>query len=266
MLFDRDSLWVDGMELTLNSNSNNPENRWGSQWKEIWSAVCKILEDYIVSNQLHAWIFPLELGEVEELDYRLRIRLVAPNDFSKNWVLDQHKKVIESALGQVTGQACDLEVIVNEATTQIGVETRVEERTRANEVYEEEYVSSAGAVPIDVLKGVVIQTGNKVTSGDNFLDARYVFENYVVGASNQFAHASAIAVAEQPARQYNPLFIYSPPGLGKTHLLHAIGNHYLKNNANARVAYLSAEKFVNELIESLQHRKMSQFRMKYRDS
>jgi chromosomal replication initiator protein len=88
----------------------------------------------------------------------------------------------------------------------------------------------------------------------------------VVGASNQFAHASAIAVAEQPARQYNPLFLYSPPGLGKTHLLHAIGNHLIAHNPNARVAYLSAEKFVNEMIESLQHRRMPQFRSKYRDS
>jgi chromosomal replication initiator protein len=269
MLFDQDSLRVDGMELTSNSSSSGSgglENRWASQWKEIWPAVCKILEDYIVSNQLHAWIFPLELGEVEDQDHRLRIRLVAPNDFSKNWVLDQHKKVMESALGQVTGQACDLEVVVNEAATQVGKETRVEGPSRDSENYEEEYISSAGSVPADVLKGVVIQTGNRAASGDNYLDSRYVFENYVVGASNQFAHASAIAVAEQPARQYNPLFIYSPPGLGKTHLLHAIGNQYVKSNANARVAYLSAEKFVNELIESLQHRKMSQFRTKYRDS
>jgi chromosomal replication initiator protein len=73
-------------------------------------------------------------------------------------------------------------------------------------------------------------------------------------------------VAEQPARQYNPLFLYSPPGLGKTHLLHAIGNHLITMNPNARVAYLSAEKFVNELIDSLQHRRMPHFRAKYRDS
>ena len=98
------------------------------------------------------------------------------------------------------------------------------------------------------------------------LDPRYVFDSFVVGASNQFAHASAIAVAEAPGRQYNPLFIYSSPGLGKTHLLHAIGNHVIAKNPNARVAYLSAERFVNELIDSLQHKKMPGFRAKYRDS
>jgi len=97
-------------------------------------------------------------------------------------------------------------------------------------------------------------------------DPRYVFEGFVVGASNQFAHATAVAVSEQPGRQYNPLFLYSPPGLGKTHLLHAIGNRIIAHHPAARVAYLSAEKFVNELIDSLQHRRMPQFRAKYRDS
>jgi chromosomal replication initiator protein len=113
--------------------------------------------------------------------------------------------------------------------------------------------------------GVVIHGGSRGVH-ESGLDPRYVFDTFVVGASNQFAHASAVAVAEHPARQYNPLFLYSPPGLGKTHLLHAIGNHLLATKPNSRVAYLSAEKFVNELIESVQHRRMSQFRAKYRDS
>lgn len=97
-------------------------------------------------------------------------------------------------------------------------------------------------------------------------DPRYCFDNFVVGASNQFAFASAVAVAEQPAKQYNPLFLYSSPGLGKTHLLYAIGNHLLSKFPESRVAYLSAENFVNELIDSLQHRSMPEFRAKYRDS
>ncbi len=98
------------------------------------------------------------------------------------------------------------------------------------------------------------------------LDNRYVFETFVVGSSNQFAHASAIAVAEQPGKVYNPLFLYSPPGLGKTHLLHAIGNRLLARQPDAKVLYLSAERFVNELIDALQHRKMHDFRSRYRDS
>ena len=103
-------------------------------------------------------------------------------------------------------------------------------------------------------------------SFETSIDSRFTFDNFVVGASNQFAHASAISVSERPATQYNPLFIYSSPGLGKTHLLHAIGNYLLKKNPGFRVAYLSAESFVNELIESLQHQRMPKFRSKYRTS
>ena len=98
------------------------------------------------------------------------------------------------------------------------------------------------------------------------LNPIYTFDSFVVGNSNQFAHASAVAVAEHPAAQFNPLFLYSRPGLGKTHLLHAIGNRILEKNPMSKVAYLSAESFVIEMIDSLQHKKMAQFRAKYRDS
>ena len=98
------------------------------------------------------------------------------------------------------------------------------------------------------------------------LDPKHTFETFVVGASNQFAHAAARAVAEQPATQYNPLFLYSDAGLGKTHLLHAIGNYILRINPKAKICFISAEKFVNDLIESIHHGKMSQFRDRYRDS
>lgn len=98
------------------------------------------------------------------------------------------------------------------------------------------------------------------------VDPKHTFDTFVVGASNQFAHAAARAVAEQPATQYNPLFIYSDAGLGKTHLLHAIGNYVLRLNPKAKICYISAEKFVNDLIDSIHHGRMSQFRERYRDS
>src|SRR5205085_2018674 len=81
------------------------------------------------------------------------------------------------------------------------------------------------------------------------VDPKHTFETFVVGASNQFAHAAARAVAEQPATQYNPLFVYSSAGLGKTHLLHAIGNYMLRANPKAKICYISAEKFMNDVIE-----------------
>jgi chromosomal replication initiator protein len=104
------------------------------------------------------------------------------------------------------------------------------------------------------------------TNPFNQFDPKYTFETFVVGGSNQFAHASALAVSQKPALQYNPLFIYSPPGLGKTHLLHAIANAILAKYPNQRILYTTAERFMNDLIESIQYGKMPQFRTKYRDN
>lgn len=96
-------------------------------------------------------------------------------------------------------------------------------------------------------------------------DRKYTFNSFVVGPSNQFAHASAKAVSEAPGRAYNPLFIYSGVGLGKTHLVNAIGHHVQSKSPRARVAYLSSEQFTNELISHLSHKTMDAFRMKYRN-
>ncbi len=98
------------------------------------------------------------------------------------------------------------------------------------------------------------------------LNANLTFETFIVGSSNQFAHAACRSVTENPASQYNPLFLYSDAGLGKTHLLHAIGNAFKKRNPKARICYISAESFANDLIESLKAQKMPQFRQRYRDS
>ncbi len=98
------------------------------------------------------------------------------------------------------------------------------------------------------------------------LNKKYTFQSYVVGTSNQFAHAASAACAQQPGQVYNPLLIYGGVGLGKTHLLHAIGNEILQHNPSARVLYISSERFMNELIQAIRSGKTSEFRNKYRDS
>ncbi|MCB1009896.1 MAG: ATP-binding protein, partial [Acidobacteria bacterium] len=96
------------------------------------------------------------------------------------------------------------------------------------------------------------------------LNPKYTFETFVVGSSNQFAHAAARAVAESPSRSYNPLFLYGPVGLGKTHLLHAIGHQILAKHRDLKVQYLTAEQFVNQLINSLRFKSMPSFRERFR--
>lgn len=102
------------------------------------------------------------------------------------------------------------------------------------------------------------------SDGDSGLSTRNVFENFVVGSNNEFAHAASLAVAQSPARAYNPLFIYGGVGLGKTHLMQAIGNYVYRNNKDARVAYVSSEKFLNEFIDAIQNKNYVRFRKKYR--
>jgi chromosomal replication initiator protein len=269
------------------------------QWPELWEATCRLLEQTIVPSQLSAWVHPMEFIEFERTPQSIKIRMESPNDFSAQWVRDHYQKAIEGALTQVIGNACELILTVKEASKGAKIDifdlpsddSSVEDFRKGSSefnsvfrpVFQETREKGLSQIGSGHSAGVVIQTGSSGNGGYQLgvggglgmgnpggthdqPDSRYTFESFVVGASNQFAHASAVAVAEQPARQYNPLFLYSPPGLGKTHLLHAIGNRLIAHHPNARVAYLSAEKFVNELIDSLQHRRMSQFRSKYRDS
>ena len=221
-------------------------------WPEFWQAAYRLLEETEVEGLLKAWVQPLEIVEAEENEGRVKIQMAAPNEFSVDWVRAHFKKKIEAAFAQTTGKVCELILFKKEFSAQEGAalhETPTEESPE----------------PVIEAAGVVVGAKSRAIP-DWQLNPLYTFENFIVGASNQFAHAAAVAVGEQPGKQYNPLFLYSPPGLGKTHLLHAIGNHVLAKRPNARVAYLSAETFVNELIDKIQHNKMSRFRDKYRDS
>ena len=96
------------------------------------------------------------------------------------------------------------------------------------------------------------------------LNSGNTFDNFIIGSGNQLAHAASVAVSNKPAKAYNPLFLYGRTGLGKTHLMHAIGHGVLKNNPEAKVAYMSTEKFTNEYIDAIQHNKVTQFRKRYR--
>ncbi len=225
-----------------------------TQWPELWQSAYRLLEQSIVPQQLRVWIQPMEFLRTEPSEKGLRIVFSAPNDWSAQWVRDHYKEAIERSFAQVTGTECSLHLLTQEKSE------------AQNQTFEPPVEARSQQAISGIATGVVVTSGTRPSPTEQALDVRYTFDSFVVGASNQFAHASAVAVAEQPGRQYNPLFIYSPPGLGKTHLLHAIGNHVIARNPGVRVAYLSAEAFVNELIDSLQHNRMPKFRNKYRDS
>lgn len=258
---------------------------------ELWEAAYRIISTQILPNQLRTWIQPLKLIETEDVGTATIVRIEAANDFSAQWVRDNFKVAIESALGQVAGKSCQLQVRSRNHTTQtphtpppkssfetnfdphpatldlarnpsapplgeLGERDEKEEKND-NEVNEEMSFSekysrnglpgkSASQMNFSHDQPIELNTAplhSRIeprieaprTSGSDrsqgqekaHLDPRYTFRDFVVGASNQFTYSAAVAVAERPASQYNPFFIYSPPGLGKTHLLHAVGNHIL---------------------------------------
>lgn len=236
-----------------------------SQWPDVWRAVYRHLEaeSTLTPQQLQLWVAPLRLVTIEESPDSLGmcVKMAAQTDFAAHWVTSHFQAAIEQAFTQILGHPSTLSVVVS------SVEGASASPESLPDIHTKEAPSmspSPDPVPDSgVLWGAMTRTSQNMPT---HFEPRYTFDSFVVGASNQFAHASAFAVSENPARQYNPLFLYSQPGLGKTHLLHAIANGVLARNPSARVLYISAERFVNEMIESIQHHKTTEFRKKYRDS
>jgi chromosomal replication initiator protein len=246
-----------------------------SQWPEVWRAVYRHLETdgNITPQQLQLWIGPLRLVGISEipsgdgLSAQMGVQMAAQTDFASHWIATHFQAQLEQAFTQILGQPSSLSVVVAPSDGSSQTEEPHAEAFSAPPQNRGPDPMTSAALPALPDSGVLWGAMSRAPSNQSTqFDPRYTFETFVVGASNQFAHAAAQGVAENPARQYNPLFLYSQPGLGKTHLLHAIANGVLSRNPNSRVLYISAERFVNEMIESIQHHKTTEFRKKYRDS
>lgn len=170
-------------------------------------------------------------------------RLAVPNRFFRDWLTDNYQNVIADSLRAATGRSYRIDFVIT------------------HEKKQQENVAMSLPAEKDSRHPKKSLRVQPLTS----LNPNYTFERFVIGASNQFAHAASVAVAEQPAKNYNPLFIYGGVGLGKTHLLNAIGLHTLTTNPDMNVFYVSAESFMNELINCIRFDKMPKFREKYRN-
>lgn len=205
--------------------------------RDLWVEVLDDLEGKLPSQTFSTWIAPLESVTVGEGSILLR----APNRFFVDWLRDNKltDNITESLLN-LTGRSYALEFEI---------------RGRA--------VAPTGRVrePISTKPPEINWRERSLRTG---LNPRYTFDSFVVGKCNEFAHAASIAVAGDSPRTYNPLFIYGGVGLGKTHLLNAIGNQKIMANPDARICYVHAEQFMNELIGSLANKKTAEFRNKYR--
>jgi chromosomal replication initiator protein len=184
------------------------------------------------------------------------ITLGVPNDFAAIWIHDNYLDLITQRLRLTAGRLVNVTLRKTDQATRPAVAAAGSSRT-----------------PIDGANNPARARATNLRRGTRYdergpsagtLNPRNTFETFVVGSNNQMAHAAALAVAQAPAQAYNPLFLYGETGLGKTHLMHAIGHAIQRHNAEARVAYLSTEKFTNEFIQALQENVLTKFRQRYR--
>ncbi|HVO64850.1 MAG TPA: chromosomal replication initiator protein DnaA [Syntrophales bacterium] len=206
----------------------------------LWEKSLQFIKQKVSQQNFETWIRPIKISSMEGNHITLNV----PNKFFKDWLIENYQPVIREALTSVAG--IDLKVDL-----QIAQETKKGQSTSRRHGDHQEKVRAPK---------------KPVRSGINHsLNPHYSFGRFVVGPCNQFAHAASVSVAEQPAKNYNPLFIYGGVGLGKTHLLNAIGIHALSLHPEMNVVYVSAEEFMNELINSIRYDRMPKFREKYRN-
>jgi chromosomal replication initiator protein len=208
----------------------------------MWKQALASIEDKLNHQVFDAWFRPIEYEESGEKTVTLKV----PNKFFKEWLSNNYLDIIKEALFVESGRHVDVEFVVSPKNHKSEIAPRKEEQA-----------------PITPLARTSTQYKSQ-------LNPKYTFENFVVGASNQLPHAASVAVTEMVGRRYNPLFVYGGVGLGKTHLIHAIGNEIRKKNPTARICYISSEQFMNDFIGSLRNdrslkdNKIDAFRRRFR--
>lgn len=203
----------------------------------VWEAILARIETKVNRHSFYTWfkptVFLSDSGSV--------VTVRVPDALVKDWLTKHYSAVLLEALQDV-------------GRPDVAISFLTEAQLAQSDRTEAPATSADEAEPLQITQGAE-------ASG---LNPRYTFDTFIVGSSNQFAHAAARAVAETPSRSYNPLFIYGGVGLGKTHLMHAIGHHVLRNGRGLRLTYISSERFMNEMINALRYERILDFRERYR--
>jgi chromosomal replication initiator protein len=201
----------------------------------VWQDALAYIQGKVPKQVYDTWFLPVHLERIEDM----AVQIAVPNKFFGDWLNQHYGSLLQEAVSNARGGG--------ETAVSFVVFNRL-----SNKAADPNTVAQATKATVALKPKRVIQ-----------LNPKYTFKNFVVGAGNQFAHAACMAVAEQPAKAYNPLFIYGGVGLGKTHLLNAIANH-VAERTDLRIAYLTTEQFTNEVINSIRYDKMMDLRKRYR--
>jgi chromosomal replication initiator protein len=209
--------------------------------KQVWRAALGELQVSLSPANFETWLRDTHLVDVDDQLFRIAV----PNGFAKDWLETRYRSLISQTLARVVGYSVQVEFVV----------------TGAGEAQAQAQAVAAQPVRVEPTR---VGAPEGVAAGATNLNQRYTFSNFIVGSANRLAHAASLSVAERPGHAYNPLFLYGGVGLGKTHLMHAIGNAVVAKFPRKRVAYATSEKFTNEFITSIQQGKIDDFRARYR--
>ena len=204
--------------------------------KHLWDAILERISAHVNAQSFQTWFKPTRLVSCEEG----RLVIEGPNPFFVDWLAEHHMDKIQYAARETLGEDVTIEFVASATPPRVSP-------------------PEAGAARTIIVNDPVVVPHNAQ------LNARYVFDEFVVGNSNRLAHAAALAVADHPARFYNPLFIHGGAGLGKTHLIQAIGRRVIEKHANMRISYVSAEGFMNDLIQAIRSGITHEFKDRYRN-
>ncbi|RRJ63010.1 chromosomal replication initiator protein DnaA [Paenibacillus oralis] len=204
-----------------------------SHTSEIWQQILAIINTKLSKPSFDTWFKATKIVSMTDK----AIVISAPTTFAVEWLESRYTKLVATTIFEFTGKQLDVSFVIEESAP-----------AEQTQVYKE----PPAPVPSE-------------ESVSNMLNPKYTFDTFVIGSGNRFAHAASLAVAEAPARAYNPLFLYGGVGLGKTHLMHAIGHYILEHSPSSKVVYISSEKFTNEFINSIRDNRAESFRNKYRN-
>ncbi len=224
-----------------------------SHLNEIWQLTLSELSKDLNKPSFETWFNLTKPVSLEDDCLVIEV----PNDFTKEWFENRYRKKIIDALKEITASDHRVSFVIASEFQESGdlIQQIDENESNFNDDFISENEKQQHQIDENIKKNKLISSFNP----------RYTFDTFVVGACNRLSHAASLAVAESPARAYNPLFIYGGVGLGKTHLLHAIGQFSLINHGFSRVFYFSSEKFTNEFINAIRDNKTLEFRNKYRN-
>jgi chromosomal replication initiator protein len=212
-------------------------------YRRIWDEIASGIRPHVSADAFQRWFATIDLVHADELALTFEV----PNTIYQLWIESNYLNLVEAAALAVLGSPR-------------AIKFRVSENGKTMKAPEPTFE------PSDDQLQVRIQEKESESASNHGMNPRNSFETFVVGSNNQFAHAAALAVAQSPAKTYNPLFIYGGVGLGKTHLMQAIGQQVMERKKNFKVMYLSSEKFTNEFIDAIQHNTLVKFRKRYRQS